>query len=100
MLKDKFPKNYAWEEPKCIKRTSKEECDNKCKRDQGRGNVDLSEINKHRLYSKSSPWLNAIDDPWMYKIDLEQVNLNLINTAEHGYTYRPLQRISMINFTK
>ena len=36
----------------------------------------------------------------MYNIDLEQVNLNLMKTAEHGSTYLPLQKRLMINFTK
>ena len=36
----------------------------------------------------------------MYKIDLEQVDLNLMKTAEHGSTCLPLQKRAMINFTK
>ena len=36
----------------------------------------------------------------MSNIDLEQVNRNPKKTAEHGSTYRPLQKIVMINFTK
>ena len=72
----------------------------KCKREQGRGNMEVSEDTKRGLYSKSLPWLNAIDDYWMSKIDLEHVNLNLTKTAEHGYTYRPLQKRAIINFTK
>ena len=36
----------------------------------------------------------------MSKIDLEQVNLNLTKTAEHGSTYRLLQKRVMINLTK
>ena len=36
----------------------------------------------------------------MSKIDLEHVNLNLMNTVEHGSTYHPLQKRVMINFTK
>ena len=49
---------------------SEEEFEKKCKRDKGRGNVDVSEYTKHRIYSKYSPWINAIYDHWMYKIDL------------------------------
>ena len=56
----------------------REESDNKCKREQGRGNVDIFEYTKHGLYSKASPWINAIDDNWMSKIDLKQVNLKLM----------------------
>ena len=33
-------------------------------------------------------------------IDIEQVNPNLMNTVEHGSTYRTLQKREMINFTK
>ena len=62
----------------------------KCKREQGRGNVDVSEDTKRGIYSKSSTWINAINDHGMSKIDLEQVNLNLMKTAEHVYTYCPL----------
>ena len=69
----------------------------KCKREQGRGNMEVSEDTKRGLYSKSLPWLNAIDDYWMSKIYLEHVNLNLTKTAEHGYTYRPLQKRAIIN---
>ena len=58
-----------------------EDFEKKCKRDQGRGNVDLSEYTKRSIYSKSSPWINAIDDHWMYNIDLEQVTLNLTKTV-------------------
>ena len=36
----------------------------------------------------------------MSNIDLEQVNLNLMNTLEHGSTYYPLQKRGVINFTK
>ena len=49
---------------------SGEEFEKKCKREQGRGNVDVSEDTKCGLYSKASLWLNAINDHWMYKIDL------------------------------
>ena len=56
----------------------REESDNKCKHEQGRGNVDIFEDTKHGLYSKALPWINAIYDFWMSKIDLEQVNLKLM----------------------
>ena len=36
----------------------------------------------------------------MYNIDIEQVNLNLMKTEEHGSTYQLLQKRAMINFTK
>ena len=72
----------------------------KCKREQGRGNVDVYEDTRRGLYSKASPWINEIGDHWMSNIDLEQVNLNLINTSEHGYTYPTLQKRAMINFSK
>ena len=52
--------------------------------------MDVSEDKKRGLYSEVSPWLRKIDDNWISKIDLEQVNLNLMNTAEHGSTYGPL----------
>ena len=55
-----------------------EQSDNNCKREQGRGNVDIFEDTKHGLYSKASPWINEIYDNWMSKIDLEQVNLKLM----------------------
>ena len=100
MLKDNIPKHCAWEETEWITRMSGDEFEKKCKPEQGRGNVDVSEDTKHGLYSKASPWLNAIDEHWMSKIDLEQVNLILMKTAEHGSTYRPLQKRAMINFNK
>ena len=56
----------------------REECDNKCKREQGRGNVDIFKNTKHGLYSKASPWINASYDNWMFKIDLEQVHTKLM----------------------
>ena len=62
-------------------------------------NVDVFEGTKFGIYSKASQWLNTIDDNWMSKIDLEQLNLNLMNTAEHRSTYRSLQKRVMINFT-
>ena len=62
--------------------------------------MDVSDDIKHRLYSKASPWINAIDDNWMSNIDLKKVNLNLMNNSERGSTYLPLQKRLMINFTK
>ena len=55
---------------------------------------------KSGQYSKASPCLNSVDDHWISKIYIEQVNLNLMSTAEHGFTYRALQKRVMINFTK
>ena len=79
---------------------SGEDFDKKCKCEQGRVNVDVSKDTKRGLYMKSWTWLNAIEDHWMSNIDLEQVNLNLMKTVEHGSTYKPLQKRLMINFTK
>ena len=79
---------------------SGEEFEKKCKREQDKGNLDVSEDTKRRLYSKSSPRPNAIDGHWMSNIDLEQVNINPMKTAEHGYTYPTLQKRAMINFSK
>ena len=62
--------------------------------------MGVSEYTKCGIYSKAYPWLNAIDDHWMSNIDLEQVNLNLINTAERGSTYCPLEKRVKINFTE
>ena len=53
MLKDKFPKNCAWEEPEGITSMSGEEFENTCKREQGRGNVDVYEDTKCGIYSKA-----------------------------------------------
>ena len=78
----------------------REELDNKCKREKGRGNVGVPEDTMRGIESKTSQWLNAIHDQWMYKLDIEQVILNLTKTAEHGSTYRPLQKRVMINITK
>ena len=64
----------------------------KCKCEQGRGYVDVSEDTKRGIYVKALPWLNEIDDHCMYKIDLKQVNLNLMIAAEHGYTHPPSRR--------
>ena len=58
MLKDKFTKYCDWEESQCTKMMSREEFENKCKREQGRVNVDVSEDTKRVIYSKASPWLN------------------------------------------
>ena len=58
MLKDKFPKHCDWKEPKWTTSMSREEFENKCKREQGRVNVDVSEDTKRVIYSKASPWLN------------------------------------------
>ena len=76
-----------------------EEFENKCKCDQGRGNVDVSADTKRGLYIKASQWINVMDDHWMSNIDIEQVNLNLIKTVEYGSSYRPLQKRMMINLT-
>ena len=81
MLKDKFPKNCDWVEPEWITRMGGEEFENKSKREQVRGNVEVSEDTKHRIYSKASQCINEIDDKWMSNIDFKQVNLNLTKTA-------------------
>ena len=52
MPKEKFPKQFDWEEPKWITRMSGEEFEKKCKRDKGRGNVGMYQDTKHGLYSK------------------------------------------------
>ena len=70
IFKDKFPNHCALEETEWTKSISGEEFEKKCKREQSRGNVDVSEDTKHGLYSKASPWINAIDDHWMSNIDL------------------------------
>ena len=44
--------------------------------------------------------MNIIDYHWMSKINPEQVNLNLMKTAEYGSTYLHPQKRAMINFTK
>ena len=81
MLKDKFAKHCAQEEPEWTTRIIGEEFENKCRREQGRVNVGVSEDTKRRIYNKALPWINEIDDNWMYKINLGQENLNLMNTA-------------------
>ena len=48
--------------------------------------MHVPEENKRRLYCKALSWLNSIDDHWMSNIDIEQMNLNLMNIAEHGST--------------
>ena len=63
-----------------------EEFDKKCKCERGRGNMDISEDTKRGIYSKESSWINAIDDHWMSNVNIEQVDLNLIKTTEHGST--------------
>ena len=100
MLKENFPNHCSWEEPEWNTRMSREYYEKKCKREQGRGDVDVSEYTKRRIYSKASPRSNSIEYHWMSNIDIEQVNLNLIKTVEHVYTYRPLQKRVMINSTK
>ena len=100
MFKDKFPKHCAWEESKWTTRVSVKEFDKKFNHEQGRGNVDLSEDTNNRLYIKSSSFLNEIDYHWISNIYLEQANLNLMKTSEHGYTYRPLHKRVMVNLTK
>ena len=75
-----------------ITRMNREEFDNKFEGEKVKGDMEVSENTKHRLY--------AIDDKWMYKIDIEPVNLNLMNTEEHGSTYPPLQKRVMMNLTK
>ena len=77
-----------------------EDFEKKCKRDQGRVNVDVSEDTKRGIYSKSSPWIDAIDYHWMSNTDLEQAKINLTKNVEHGSTYHPLQKRVMTNFTK
>ena len=57
-----------------------EEFEKNGKREQIRGNMDISEDTKRGLYIKVSPYLNEIDDHWIYTTDLEQVNLKLTNT--------------------
>ena len=74
VLKNKFPNNCAWEESGRNTRMSRDEFENKFKREQGRLNVDVCQYTKHGIYSKSSPWINAIYDHCMYIIDIEQVN--------------------------
>ena len=62
--------------------------------------MNASTDTKPRLHSKTLPWINEVDDHWMYNINIEQMTSNLMNTEEHGSTYRPLQKRLMINFTK
>ena len=58
MLKEKFPNHCAWEEPEWNTRMSGEEFEKKCKSDQVRGNVEVSEDTKFGIYSKDSPCIN------------------------------------------
>ena len=43
--------------------------------------------------------MNKIDDNWMSKIDIEQVNINHMMSAKHGSNYSLLQNREIINFT-
>ena len=81
MFKDEFPNHFVWEESKWITRVGGEYFQNKCKSEQGRGDMDMSEDTNIGLYSKALPCINVIDDHWISKIDLEQVNLNLMKTV-------------------
>ena len=67
-----------------------EEFKKKCKCEEGRVNVDVSKYTKDSIYSKYSTWMNKIDDNWMSKIDIKQVNLDQMMSAKHGSTYLPL----------
>ena len=60
---------------------SREDFEKKCKREQGMNIMDVSEDTKCGLYIKASLWLNEIDDLWMSKIYLEQVNKNMMKTV-------------------
>ena len=62
--------------------------------------MDVFEDTNRVIYSKASPWINAIGYQWMSRIDIEQVNLDLIETTEHGYNYCPFQKRPMIDFNK
>ena len=53
MLKDNFTKKCAWEQHKWITSMNRDYFDNKCKCDQGKGNVDASKDTKHGIYSKA-----------------------------------------------
>ena len=79
---------------------SREVFEKKCKNEQGTGYVDISEYTTCEIYSKALPWIKAIDYNWMSNIALEQVNLTLMKTVEHRYTYRPLQKRVMVNCIK
>ena len=79
---------------------SGEEFEKKCKREQGRGNVDVSEDTNRGIYSKASSSINNMDYPWMSKIDLEQVTLNLMKTKKHVSTYCSSQKRVMISITE
>ena len=70
MLKDKFPNNCAWEEPKSNTRINGEEFENNCRRAQGSGDMDISEDTNNGLYSKALPRISTIDYHWIPNIDL------------------------------
>ena len=91
MLKDKFLNHHIWEDPKCIIRVVGEDFENKCKSDQGKVNLDVSKDTNHEIYSVASPCMNAIDDYWISRIDLEQVDVNLMKCAEPVSTCCPFQ---------
>ena len=82
MWKDNFPNQCAWEEPAWIKSMRGYEFEKKSKRDQERENVDLYEDTKRGIYSEALPWINKMDDQWLSKIYLEQVNLNLMASSD------------------
>ena len=100
MFKDNFLKKIYWEEPNWITSMSVEDFENNCNCEQGRGNVYIPEDTNHGLYSKVSPQINGIDYHYRSNIYLKHVNPNLINIGEHGSTYRPLHKRSMIKFNK
>ena len=62
--------------------------------------MNASTDTKPRLHSKTLPWINEGDYHWMYNINIEQMKLNLMNTEEHGSTYRPFQKRVIVNFIK
>ena len=62
----------------------------KCKHDQGKINVDVYEETRCGIYSKASMWLNEINDHWISKTDIEQVDLKFMKCAEPVSTYRLL----------
>ena len=43
IIKEKLSKNCSWEEPERITSMSREDFDKKCKHEQGRGNMDVTE---------------------------------------------------------
>ena len=70
MLKDKFMKYCALEEPKWIIKMSQEDFEKNCKWEQGKVTFYVYEDTNRMLYSKVSPRLNEINDQWKPKIDL------------------------------